>query len=244
MDREAWHAAVHGVPKRHDLVTEQQQGLWITTVISKQLLWTTVPFCLFLINILDLTKPCLQGQRTYGNWWVTHGAQGGRACLPGASMPARSLSTIPPKRKPTFKISMLKTIWSNTQILWDIFPEMSSHPLKQDASLPAREESQHRFQQRWTAWDSSDCTRLQRLWWCLEKGQTQGCDSRTQATENDASLIFQRKTCALGVFSLFFFSSSTEEAWPIQLGSKRRLLSQLSLLSASLTRNRAIKWWL
>lgn len=59
-----------------------------------------------------------------------------------------SLSTIPPKRKPTFKISMLKTIWSNTQILWDIFPEMSSHPLKQDASLPAREESQHRFQQR------------------------------------------------------------------------------------------------
>ena len=25
-DREAWHAAVHGVPKRHDLLTKQQQG--------------------------------------------------------------------------------------------------------------------------------------------------------------------------------------------------------------------------
>ena len=24
-DREAWHAAVHGVTKRHDLATEQQQ---------------------------------------------------------------------------------------------------------------------------------------------------------------------------------------------------------------------------
>ena len=28
------------------------------------------------------------GQRTYGNWSVTHGGQGGKACLPGASMPA------------------------------------------------------------------------------------------------------------------------------------------------------------
>ena len=26
MDREAWHAAVHGVTVRHDLVTEQQQS--------------------------------------------------------------------------------------------------------------------------------------------------------------------------------------------------------------------------
>ena len=26
-DREAWHAAVHGVTKRHNLVTEQQQEL-------------------------------------------------------------------------------------------------------------------------------------------------------------------------------------------------------------------------
>ena len=25
-DREAWHAAVHGVTKRHNLATEQQQG--------------------------------------------------------------------------------------------------------------------------------------------------------------------------------------------------------------------------
>ena len=25
-DREAWHAAVHGVTKRHDLLTKQQQG--------------------------------------------------------------------------------------------------------------------------------------------------------------------------------------------------------------------------
>ena len=24
-DREAWHAAVHGITKRHDLATEQQQ---------------------------------------------------------------------------------------------------------------------------------------------------------------------------------------------------------------------------
>ena len=42
--------------------------------------------------------------------------------------------------------------------------------------------------------------------------QTRGFESRTQATENDASLIFQRKTSALGVFSLFF--SAAPQKWP------------------------------
>lgn len=88
----------------------------------------------------------------------------------GPAYQQHSRGYTPPQIKPTFNIPTLKNIWSNTRVLWDVFPEMASRPLKQDASLPAQEESQHRFQQRWTAWDSSDCTRLQRLWWCLENG--------------------------------------------------------------------------
>ena len=37
-DREAWHAAVHGVTVRHDLVTEQQKNL---QVVNSKILFNT-----------------------------------------------------------------------------------------------------------------------------------------------------------------------------------------------------------